>query len=219
MPPCFTKKINLHVWSLKEEINQVIMSKIESIEEKELIKSLIEDYSADKPALKLIKTEQGQDEESSDKEKSTDQDEQENTAESKKVTSEAEADDEASKGKEEIIQKIFKLSEDKISKATTVMSEIYMDEIYFFSETPFLEGQSIVVKFCIPQKFIMNADVIFCQTYSASNRVLGKAKLPYRVCAQFSFLKNGERTLLRRFLSSIEPELKDPKKEKRQTYK
>ena len=71
--PVILKKINLHVWSLKEEINQVIMSKIESVEEKDLIKSLIEDYSTDKPALKLIKTEQDQEANNNDEEKAREQ--------------------------------------------------------------------------------------------------------------------------------------------------
>lgn len=200
--PVLLKKINLNVWSLRDEIGQVIMSKIESMEEKELVKSLIQDYSPEKPALKLIKNEDSQDTES--------------TGDSEETNSQIPAEEVEEKNEtnnEEITQKVFKLSPDKISKASTIMSEIYMDEIYFFSESPFLEGQSIVVQFCVPQSFILNADVFFCQTYSASNRVIGKSKLPYRICAKFSFLKSGERTLLRQFLSSIEPELKDLKKE------
>ena len=85
------------------------------------------------------------------------------------------------------------------------MSEVYMEEIFFFTDSLFVEGQSIVIKFCVPEKFIMNADVTYCQAYSNHHRVLGQKNLPYRVCARFTFLRPGEKTLLRKFLSSIEP--------------
>jgi len=205
------KKINLRIWSLKEEISHVILSKIDNIEEEELIKSLVEEYSIDKPNLRLIKNELPEDELSNNND-DTKTSKENSEVEDKHVEKEN-TEETTSNAKEEITQKIFKLPEDKVACATTIMSEIYMDEIYFFSETPFIEGQSIVMQFCLPQKFIMNADVLFCQAYSASNRVIGKAKLPYRVCAKFSFLRNGERTLLRRFLNSIEPEIKESKKE------
>ena len=68
------------------------------------------------------------------------------------------------------------------------MSEIYMEEIYFFSDSPFVEGQSIVVKFCVPEKFIMNADVTYCQAYGGHQRVLGEKKLPLpHLCKVYFF--------------------------------
>lgn len=205
--PVLLKKINLNVWSLKDEISHVIMSKIDTIEEKELIKSLVEDYSASKPPLRLIKNET---DESQEEHGAVTSDEAEVT---KPSTDSENQDTESDTSKEQIIsQKILRLPESKIARSTTIMSEIYMEEMFFFSETPFIEGQSIVIQFCLPQKFIMNADIVFCQTYSASNRVIGKGKLPYRVCAKFTFLRNGEMTLLRRFLNSVEPELKELKK-------
>ena len=183
------------------------MSKIDTIEEKELIKSLVEDYSASKPPLRLIKNETGESQEEYGAETSDDSDITEPSSDSEGQ------DTESDTSKEQIIsQKILKLPDHKIARSTTIMSEIYMEEMFFFSETPFIEGQSIVIQFCLPQKFIMNADIVFCQTYSASNRVIGKGKLPYRVCAKFTFLRNGEMTLLRRFLNSVEPELKELKK-------
>ena len=72
-----------------------------------------------------------------------------------------------------------------------------------------MEGQSIVISFNIPEKFILNAEVTYSQSYSLKNRILSDTTLPYRICAKFSFLRKGERTLLRNFLEKIEyrPEL------------
>jgi len=207
--PVLLKKINLNVWSLKEEIAHVVMSKIDTTEEKELIKLLLDDYSHDRPALRLVKNEEEVEGEIEEQKENNNEEQVEPHENEDQKTAE-------SKGEEEITQKILKLPREKVAKATTIMAEIYMDEIYFFSETPFLEGQSVVIKFCIPQQFIMNADVIYCQTYSSSNRVIGEGKLPYRICAKFSFLKNGERTLLRRFLHAIEPNLKSIKPTKQE---
>ena len=51
----------------------------------------------------------------------------------------------------------------------------------------------------------MNADVTYCQAYGGHQRVLGDKKLPYRICAKFTFLRPGEKTILRKFLTSVEP--------------
>ena len=190
--PVLLKKINLKVWSLKEELTHLIMSQIDSVEESELIKKLVEDYTPERPKLRLIKNEDSPELQSDDQTEASVEENQEEKKQEKQ---------------EEVTQKIIRLPEEKISQATTIMSEIYMDEIYFFSNSPFVEGQSIVINFCIPQNFIMNADVIFCQAYSSSNRVIGKGKLPFRVCARFSFIRKGEKTLLRKFLAAVEPDL------------
>lgn len=194
--PVLLKKINLKVWSLKEELTHLILSQIDSTEENELIKKLVEDYTPEKPKLRLIKNE----------------DDLEEPEDQIQAPSEEKHEEEQDSSLEEITQKIVRLPEEKISQANTIMSEIYMDEIYFFSNSPFVEGQSIVINFCIPQNFIMNADVTFCQAYSSSNRVIGKGKLPFRVCAKFSFIRQGEKTLLRKFLEAVEPDLSDIKR-------
>ena len=194
--PVLLKKINLKVWSLKEELTHIIMDQIDETEEGELIKKLVEEYAPDRPKLRLIKNED-------------DKTEAVNREEIEQINPEGDAPEIDTKDniQEEIVQKIVRLPEEKVSQANTIMSEIYIDEIYFFSDSPFIEGQSIVINFCIPQNFIMNADVAFCQPYSSSNRVIGKGKLPFRICARFSFLRKGEKTLLRKFLETVEPEI------------
>ena len=204
--PVLLKKINLRVWSLKDEIAHYVYCNIDKTDEESLIKSLVEEYTPEKPKLRLIKSQEdeikkeGPSDSSEEKEESTNSDQTE--------------DDSNVEVSEEITQKIATLPEDKKAKARTIMSEINMEEIFFFCHESFVEGQSIVVEFCVPQKFIMNADITHCQPYSGSNRVIGEGKLPYRVCAKFSFLRPGERTLLRKFLTAIEPTLKTPSNDK-----
>ena len=183
--PVLLKKIPLRVWSLREEITHVILQNIDKVDEKELVQNLIDEYSPKGPKLRLIKSEESK--ETSDEPQNKPDPEQVETNE------------------KEITQKIACIPEEKTKYAKTVMSEIYMEEIYFFSDSPFVEGQSIVVKFCVPEKFIMNADVTYCQAYGGHQRVLGERKLPYRICAKFTFLRPGEKTILRKFLTSVEP--------------
>ncbi|MEE3078645.1 MAG: hypothetical protein VX341_04850, partial [Bdellovibrionota bacterium] len=90
-----------------------------------------------------------------------------------------------------------------------ILSEIYMNEMYFFSNEQFLEGQSIVIDFLVPRRFLMNAVVRYCRTYNMKSRIISKNKHPYRVCVQFSYLKPGERTILRNFVESIEPAIEE----------
>lgn len=99
------------------------------------------------------------------------------------------------------------LPEDKIFKGKTVLAEIGMDKIYFFSNKKFTEGQSIVIKFEIPKTFIMNADVLYCRPFNLKSRVISENNYQFRVMAKFNFLKEGERALLRQFLKSVEPEV------------
>lgn len=98
------------------------------------------------------------------------------------------------------------LPEEKIFKGKTVLAEIGMDRIFFFTNKLFTEGQSIVIKFEIPKTFIMNADVHYCRPFNLKSRVISQNNFQYRVMAKFSFLKEGERALLRQFLKSVEPE-------------
>jgi len=99
------------------------------------------------------------------------------------------------------------LTVDKYSLGRTLLAEVYMDHMLFFTEMRFFEGQSIVIEFLIPKRFIVNADVIYCRPYSIRSRIISETKMPFRCAVNFTFLRQGERTLLREFLQGIEPDL------------
>jgi hypothetical protein len=81
-----------------------------------------------------------------------------------------------------------------------------MECLSLFCADSFIEGKNIVIEFLIPKTFSLNAEVLHCRKHSMSTRVISQQKLPYRACFKFSFLKPGEKSLLRQFLFSIEPE-------------
>ncbi len=115
--------------------------------------------------------------------------------------------DEEVKNSGVIIQRRPKLDEEKIVLATAILSEIDMDHMYIFSNHKFVPGQSIVIDFVVPKRFTVNADVYYCREYNMRSRIISDKKLPYRIAVKFSFLKEGERTLLRNFVTSIEPDV------------
>ena len=112
-----------------------------------------------------------------------------------------------------IRQKTPAIEAAKLCHGRTMLGEIYMDKMSFFAGKRFSEGQAIVIEFLIPKRFIVNADVVYCRHYSMKSRIISGQKLPYRISVKFTFLKPGERTLLREFLESIEPDLTTVKKE------
>ena len=99
------------------------------------------------------------------------------------------------------------IPEDKISKGKTVLAEINMDKMFFFCNRSFTEGQSIVIQFCIPKSFMVNADILYCRSFNLKSRIISQNNYTHRALIRFNFLKEGERALLRRFLQSIEPDI------------
>ncbi|MBC7429104.1 MAG: hypothetical protein H7336_10860 [Bacteriovorax sp.] len=99
------------------------------------------------------------------------------------------------------------LPEDKVSKGKTILAEIGMEKMFFFSNKAFTEGQSIVIQFCIPKTFIVNADVIYCRPFNIKSRIISQNNYTHRMLIKFNFLKEGERALLRQFIQSIEPDM------------
>ena len=56
--PVLVKKFHLKVWLLKDEIEYIIRSKVDTAEEAELINELMEKFTPEKPQLKLVKNEE-----------------------------------------------------------------------------------------------------------------------------------------------------------------
>lgn len=109
------------------------------------------------------------------------------------------------------------LDPSKQSSGVMVLSDVNMDEILLFSKLPFEYGQAIVIEFLIPQYFVMGAEVLSCNRYNLKSRIINPTRPEYRIRAKFNFQTVGERTLLRSFLKSIEPEIPAKKKAKATT--
>lgn len=107
---------------------------------------------------------------------------------------------------------------DKVSYGFILLSDINMEQMLSFTKDRFLQGQSVVVEFLIPQNFMMTADVTYCHHYARTSRIISSSKPDFRVQCRFAFSIPGERDNLRNFLKSIEPTLpQDKKKAKKES--
>lgn len=107
---------------------------------------------------------------------------------------------------------------EKITYGFALLSDINMETILSFTKDKFLQGQSVVVEFLIPQSFIMTAHVSYCSHYAIRSRIISSTRPDYRIQCRFDFSMSGERDTLRNFLKSIEPTIPQPvKKVKKET--
>lgn len=104
----------------------------------------------------------------------------------------------------------------KISYGFILLSDITMDSFLSFTKDKFLQGQSVVVEFLIPQSFMVTADVTYCHHYAMRSRIISSTKPDYRLQCKFTYIIPGERDNLRSFLKSIEPGHLDKKKGKKE---
>lgn len=104
---------------------------------------------------------------------------------------------------------------DRISYGFTLLSDINMDHFLSFTKDKFLQGQSVVVEFLIPQTFMMTAEVSYCHHFAMRSRIISSTKSDYRLQCKFSYYIPGERDNLRNFLKSVEPVIPEKKKVKK----
>lgn len=211
--PVLIKKIPLKVWRLKSEIKSVVKRRLQIVKdpgEFELT-DLAQEYqrsdevASDNDELPPM---EGEDTGEDEMAKAIAQAEAEENGE---IISEDISDDNENIIDQvtgnQIIQRRPNLNSKETFVGRSILGEISMDNMYLFCNEEFLQGESIVIDFLIPNCFILNAEVVFCRTYNMRSRIIGANRLPYRVGIKFTFLKPGERTLLRKFILSIEPDV------------
>jgi hypothetical protein len=96
---------------------------------------------------------------------------------------------------------------DKISYGFSFLADINMDWVLAFSKDSFLQGSCMVIEFLIPNPFTMNVEVSLCHKVTTKSRIISATKPDYRLQCRFSYSQPGERSNLRKFLSSIEPDI------------
>lgn len=105
---------------------------------------------------------------------------------------------------------------EKLSYGFALLSDINMDTFLTFTKNKFLQGQSVIIEFLIPQSFMMTADITYCHHFAMRSRIISSSRPDYRVQGKFNFTFTGERDNLRNFLKSIEPDIPEVKKRKNQ---
>jgi len=105
------------------------------------------------------------------------------------------------------------LPQEAISHGIALLSDISMGGMLIFTRKEFIYGQTIVLKFDIPNSFVIGAEIVSTRKYSLKSRIISEQRPGYRVQLRFTFSHPGERTQLREFIKSIEPVIpKAPKK-------
>jgi hypothetical protein len=105
-----------------------------------------------------------------------------------------------------------KVDKDETAAGFTILSDINMFYALFFSEKPYLYGQTICIKLNIPNGFTITAEVISVTNLTRNSRVISTEHPQYRIQTRLSYMFDGERAKLREFLESIEPEIPPPPK-------
>ncbi|MFG1499437.1 hypothetical protein ABMA70_04450 [Halobacteriovorax sp. XZX-3] len=191
--PVLIKRIKVNVWTLRDEVEAAVKLRYKN-GEKPNIDDLIETYK-DKGELPI-----------------NDSIESEEAAlDPQALADAAMSGDNVTPIKETKIIKQFipDLPPEKVYVGNILLSELYMDGMYFFCERQFTQGQSIVVDIQIPNRIILNGVVVFSRSYNMKSRIISQTSMPFRTGIKFTFLKEGERTLLRNFIKSIEPEVRE----------
>jgi hypothetical protein len=208
--PIFIKKIALEIWSLRDEVEAIIEEKIASLgrdltpEEIDQIKLQYQKTTV-KPTLVLVEEAPAAPANPDEAAAAAPADGEAAAATTPPVLSVVEGA--ANDGKIYIDVEIPKLIESKRTRARSVLSEINMDKMYLFSNESFIEGQAIRVRFLVPKEFIITGIVHYCRIFSNASRIISENRFPYRTAIRFTFDREGERTLLREFLTSVEPDL------------
>ncbi|GEM_PF-3827479 len=205
--PVLIKKIALKIWKIRSEIEAIIRNSV--TEDKQIdLKNLQEKYEKITSSSNVdgVASPSGETEEILI------------SAEDNLDTSDSATNDIEKDSSGMIVIKQFRpdIPENDLMNASMLLSEIYMDTVFFFTEKNLLEGQIIAMEFLVPKKFILKAEIIYCRPYSKASRIIGKNRLPYRAYAKLILSEEGSRSMLREFLQSIaiDTSLLDANKEK-----
>lgn len=228
--PVEVKKISIRLWSLRDEIEAALgrrMKECEAagvplyIEDIKKFYNLIHGEQTPDNVIALKKnTEDGMAslmEEISDEVKAEDApaDESKVLNEAEEIVAEQTLQGLETKKPNPILERPYQRQApdlEKVSYGFILLSDINMEQMLSFTKDKFLQGQSVVVEFLIPQNFMMTADVTYCHHYARTSRIISSSKPDYRVQCRFAFSIPGERDNLRNFLKSIEPTLPQDKK-------
>lgn len=97
--------------------------------------------------------------------------------------------------------------EGKTIPGQMILSDINMQSVLIFAEEGFTPGQNIGITFNIPNSFILTARVDTCSNLGRKSRVISNKKFHYRIACIFEFKYESQKSSLRSFLKSVEPDI------------
>jgi len=92
-----------------------------------------------------------------------------------------------------------------ISNGNCVMYDVQFDQILFFTEKPFKPGQEVIIEFQIHKTFTVTAKIVSIINVGVGSRIISSQPVNYRINAILTHEHLGDRTLLRNFLSKVDP--------------
>lgn len=223
--PLFVKKIALRIWRLQDEIESIVVQKIKN--DPEIAKNAVIDELTKEYSNNVVALHPQEDDGEAAMAAAIEDDGEAAMAAAIAGGDDADADEDgeaamaaaiaeaegggntpAEGGQEAIVkQRRPILPEDKIAWGKTIIKEINMEEMFFFCTDKFVLGSAIVVEFLVPKMFSVNGVLTHIREVNMKTRVLSEKKMLYRCSIKFTFLKEGERSLLREFLQSVEPDM------------
>lgn len=215
--PVEIKQIPLRSWPLRSEIEVALNTclKEDGTLDEEKAKKIREFFdkisypsTAEVTALSTAK----ESEENKESEESNNEAKAESETESE---SETETDSSASNTEEnEGYQNIYRPDQDKIYLGKSLLSDIHMDSIVFFSEKEYTPGQTLTLEIINAKPFCLHLKVDNVMNFSRNSKVITPHKMGYRVLGTFLFPFEDQKTNLRQFLEKIEPEILGIEREK-----
>lgn len=209
--PVLIKRVNLETWTLRAEIEAKLATLIETNDEAqiELTKEFYSNLETINPPETLSKAKLGlapEEEQAPDKKDST-----EDEDEAKEV------DTEETANKAEFVR-VYPPSDER-NKGFLFLAELNMDGILFFSKQTYKPGQNIVIEFLVTKPFTLIIEIMKSVPISNRSKIISDSRPEHRILGEFKFYFSGERTNLRNFLKSVEPDLPPPPKKLMQSMK
>lgn len=93
----------------------------------------------------------------------------------------------------------------QISNGQCIIYDINFDQMLFFTEKAFKPGQEIIIEFNIHKTFTVTAKIISITNIGVGSRIISPQPLNYRINAILTHEHLGDRTLIRNFLSKVDP--------------
>jgi hypothetical protein len=95
--------------------------------------------------------------------------------------------------------------EKSISSGHCIIYDVGFDQILFFTEKAFKPGQEVIIEFQIHKTFTVTAKILSITNVGIGSRVISTHPVNYRINAILTHEHLGDRTLLRNFLTKVDP--------------
>ena len=205
--PVEVKKVKVRIWTLRSEIEAAVAKRVESKGSEDSLTVDIEDiktfYHNHIPAEveEDLAAEETEGEES-EVTKLTDEALSEDTKSD---------DDKTTESEKEKFERVIP-EEKYISHGEVLLSDLHMDRVMLFTNEKFVQGQNIIIQFLITSPFVVSGEVQKVIHFARNSKIIKETRLDHRVQFGCSLMFPSERTNLRDFLKSIEPDIPTPPK-------